>query len=68
MNAGTTRRRAFPAAVQTAHPSWQIPAQSTGRDVGKIRNAVEQLKKAVRPPGSKSTFRSYEESDSVEEI
>jgi hypothetical protein len=55
----------FPDAVHAAHPTWQPPKQYAGRDVGKIRNAKEQLTKSVRPSGAKSTFQSYVEADSV---
>jgi hypothetical protein len=55
----------FPDAVQAAHPTWQRPDQYARRDVGKIRNAKEQLTKSVRPPGAKPTFQSYVEADSV---
>jgi hypothetical protein len=54
----------FPEAVRAVHRSWRLPDQYTGKDVGKIRNAKEQLRKAVRPAGARANFRSYEVSDS----
>ncbi|MFI7080331.1 hypothetical protein ACIBO1_23805 [Micromonospora sp. NPDC049903] len=56
----------FPDAVQQVRPSWQPPRQYAGRDVGKIRNAKEELKKAVRPPGAAAKFQTYVEADSVQ--
>ncbi|WP_444947126.1 hypothetical protein [Micromonospora ureilytica] len=55
----------FPEAVRQVRSSWQPPRQYAGRDVGQIRNAKEQLKKALRPAGARPTFQSYVEADSV---
>lgn len=55
----------FPDAVQAVRPTWRRPDQYAGRDVGKIRNAKEELRKAVTPPGAKASFQTYSEADSV---
>jgi len=55
----------FPDAVQAVRPSWRRPDQHAGRDVGRIGNAKEALKRAVRPSGAKPTFVGYTEADSV---
>jgi hypothetical protein len=55
----------FPRAVAAVRASWRVPDQYAGREVGKIRNAKEQLQKAVKPAGSKAGFKSYVEADSV---
>jgi hypothetical protein len=53
----------FPDAVQAASPSWRRPDDHVGKHVGKIRNAKEELKRRVKPPGAKPGFRGYQESD-----
>lgn len=55
----------FPDAVHAVRPTWHRPDQYAGRDVGRIRNAKEELKKAVTPPGAKASFQTYSEADSV---
>lgn len=50
---------------QAVRPSWQCPDQCAGRDVGRIRNAKEALRRAVKPAGAKATFLGYTEADSV---
>ncbi len=54
----------FPDAVQKANPSWRKPDDYIGKNVGMIRNAKEELKRRVTPPGAKPDFRDYLESDS----
>lgn len=53
----------FPDAVQKANPSWRKPDDYVGKHVGMIRNAKEELKRCVKPPKAKPTFRGYQESD-----
>ena len=56
----------FPKALKAARPSWRQPDEYAGRDLGMIRNAKEELTRAVRPPGSRSSgFKPYVEADSV---
>ncbi|MFY1585845.1 hypothetical protein ACN267_15190 [Micromonospora sp. WMMD734] len=55
----------FPDAVQAVRPTWRRPDQFAGRDVGRIRNAKEELKKAVTPPGARPSFQTYTEADSI---
>jgi hypothetical protein len=56
----------FPQALKATRPSWRQPDEYAGRDLGKIRNAKEELRKAVRPRGSRSSsFKPYAEADSV---
>lgn len=54
----------FPAAVAALHPSWQPLDGYRGRHLGKIRNAKEELVRALRPAGKRSA-REYAESDSA---
>jgi hypothetical protein len=51
--------------IESAYRSWQCPDQYAGRDVGRIRNAKEALRRAVKPAGAKATFLGYTEADSV---
>lgn len=55
----------FPDAVQAVRRTWRRPDQYAGRDVGRIRNAKEELKRAVTPPGARASFQTYSEADSV---
>ncbi len=55
----------FPDAVAAVRPTWRRPDQFAGRDVGRIRNAKEELKKAVTPQGARPSFQTYTEADSV---
>ncbi|NJP31926.1 hypothetical protein [Micromonospora thermarum] len=55
----------FPDAVAAVRPTWRRPDQFAGRDVGRIRNAKEELKKAVTPQGARQSFQTYTEADSV---
>lgn len=54
----------FPHAVRAICSQWESPDKYSGRSVGTIRNAKEELSRAVRPakrrPGS---FREYREED-----
>lgn len=54
----------FPVAVSAVCGQWKVPDKYVGRSVGSIRNAKEELTRAVRParrrPGS---FREYREED-----
>ncbi|MFI7521361.1 hypothetical protein [Micromonospora globbae] len=55
----------FPQAVQQTRSTWRSLGQYAGRDVGQIRNAKQELQRALRPSGAKPTFQSYTEADSV---
>jgi hypothetical protein len=57
----------WPDAVAAVQSTWREPDDYAGRDVGLIRDAKEELQKAVVPKGlnraQKSKFRSYQETD-----
>ncbi|WP_341720388.1 hypothetical protein QQG74_12145 [Micromonospora sp. FIMYZ51] len=55
----------FPDAVAAVRPTWRRPDQFAGRDIGKIRNAKEELKKPVTPVGARPSFQTYTEADSA---
>ncbi|GAA3726868.1 hypothetical protein GCM10022225_05080 [Plantactinospora mayteni] len=56
----------FPKALKAVRPSWRMPTEYAGRDLGRIRNSKEELKKALLPAGSKpATLRTYAEADSA---
>jgi hypothetical protein len=55
----------FPEAVRQVRPSWQLLSRYAGRDIGQIRNAKEELQRALKPAGARATFQSYTEADSV---
>ncbi|MBZ4375064.1 hypothetical protein [Corallococcus sp. AS-1-6] len=59
----------WPAAVQAVRPkSWRAPDDYVGKDVGRIKDAKEQLQKRVVPkdnkPDKRKNFQTYQESDS----
>jgi hypothetical protein len=54
----------FPEAIATYRPSWRSIGAYKNRDLGKIRNAKENLRKSLQPPGRSVNVREYEESDS----
>jgi hypothetical protein len=55
----------FPSAVAALHKTWRAPTDYAKKNVGRIRNAKEKLKDAVRPKGVRlATFKTYCESDS----
>jgi hypothetical protein len=59
----------WPEAVQAVRPkSWRAPDDYLGKEVGKIKDAKEMLKKKVVPkdlkPEKRNNFPHYEESDS----
>ncbi|NOK11131.1 hypothetical protein [Corallococcus exercitus] len=59
----------WPAAVQAIRPkSWRAPDDYIGKDVGRIKDAKEELKKRVVPkdlkPDKRKSFQTYQESDS----
>jgi hypothetical protein len=59
----------WPEAVHAVRPkSWRVPDDYVGKEVGKIKDAKEELQKKVVPkdlkPEKRKTFRTYEESDS----
>ncbi len=58
----------WPKAVRASNPSWRVPADYVGRNVGAVRNVKERLQDAVMPAGmkgaQKAQFRTYKESDS----
>lgn len=56
----------WPEAVAAVCRQWRAPDQYAGRDVGRLRDAKEALKRAVRPAGLKRSerFREYTEGDS----
>ncbi|NYH41348.1 hypothetical protein HNR22_001075 [Micromonospora jinlongensis] len=57
----------FPEAVRQVCPGWRPLSSYAGRDVGQIRNAKQELTRALTPAGArKSTFRAYSEADSVQ--
>jgi hypothetical protein len=57
----------FPAAVSAVCTQWDPPSKYTGRNVGNIRNAKEELAKSVRPAKRKpSSFREYREEDAIQ--
>ena len=57
----------WPEAVQSICPSWRLPDDYKGRDVGHIRNAKEELMRRVLPRGlskhERQKVREYQESD-----
>lgn len=56
----------FPQAVRAVRPSWPSLDRYRGRDLGLIRNAKEELKKALRQATAKpAAARPYSEADSV---
>lgn len=58
----------WPEAVKAAYPSWRVPDDHVGRNVGMIRDAKEELAKRVVPPGiraGRGGFIGYRESDAV---
>lgn len=56
----------FPLAVATYRPSWRSLQRFTGRNVGVITNAKEELRRALRPSGRRPATRDYRESDAPE--
>lgn len=59
----------WPEAVKAVHPkSWRAPDDYLGKEVGKLKNAKEELKKRVVPkdlkPDKRKGFQTYQESDS----
>jgi hypothetical protein len=58
----------WPRALGAYRESWRAPEEYRGRQVGRISNAKEELRRAVRPrrlAGSEARkFVSYEENDS----
>ena len=57
----------FPEAVGKIVTGWRDPDDWIGRDVGLVRHAKEELKKAVQPrPRRASPPRDYEERDSID--
>ena len=55
----------WPDAVARVHSTWRKPSVRVGQRVGLIRNAKQELTRAVRPKTNARTARSYCESDSV---
>jgi hypothetical protein len=58
----------WPEQVHGVRPkSWRVPDDYLGKEVGKIRNAKEELQRRVRPkdlkPEKRKTFPDYAESD-----
>lgn len=56
----------WPKAVKAVSAQWRAPDQYSGKDLGRIRDAKEVLKRAIRPAGLKKDqkFHEYTESDS----
>ncbi|GMU10803.1 hypothetical protein [Corallococcus caeni] len=59
----------WPDAVQAIRPkSWRAPDDYLGKEVGRLKDAKEELKKRVVPkdlkPDKRKTFQTYQESDS----
>ncbi len=59
----------WPDVVQAVRPkSWRAPDDHLGKEVGKLKNAKEELKKRVVPkdlkPEKRKSFQTYQESDS----
>ena len=57
----------WPEAVKSVVPSWRLPNDYVGRNVGLITNAKEELARAVLrglPPSSRGRVRPYRGSDS----
>jgi hypothetical protein len=54
----------FPQALRAYRPSWERLRGYAGRDVGRIVDAKEELRRALRPRNSATTSRDYRESDS----
>ena len=52
----------WPDAVVAVNSGWQRPSMS-GRQVGLIRDAKEELRRALRPANKGKRTRDYEESD-----
>lgn len=52
----------WPGAVRTYRPSWATLEAYAGRDLGRIRDSKEELRRALRPQGQRRT-RDYRESD-----
>jgi hypothetical protein len=55
----------FPDAVVTVSRTWRRPDNYSGRNVGLIRNAKEELARCVRPSPGSRLGREYQEEDSV---
>lgn len=55
----------WPDAVAAHRPSWRRLNRFVGRDVGRIDDAKEQLRRALRPTGN-SSARDYKETDAPE--
>ena len=53
----------WPSAIADYRPSWRSIDKYIGRDVGRIHNAKEELRRALRPPGKAVQHREYRESD-----
>ncbi|HEX7838263.1 MAG TPA: hypothetical protein VF469_12400 [Kofleriaceae bacterium] len=57
----------FPEAVGKLVEGWREPSDWLGRDVGRLKDAKEQLSRAVQPrPAGRSSPRAYHERDSIE--
>lgn len=53
----------WPEAVAAAFPSWRKPDDHCGREVGRIRDAKEELQKLTKPPGKGGIKSGFSESD-----
>lgn len=53
----------WPSALTAHRSSWSLPARYVNRDTGKIKDAKEELRRALRPQG-RGSGRDYRESDS----
>jgi len=54
----------WPEALAAYRPTWRRVTNVANRDLGRIENAKEELRRALRPAGSASRTRDYSETDS----
>lgn len=54
----------WPDQVGAIRGSWIVPDKHVGKQVGRIRNAKEELDQLVTPRGARPSFLGYRESDS----
>ncbi|WP_155763002.1 hypothetical protein [Mycobacterium colombiense] len=56
----------WPAAIAAYRQSWRSIEKFSGKDVGRIANAKEELTRSLRPQGKATKYRDYRESDAPE--
>jgi hypothetical protein len=55
----------WPEQVGKIRSSWRSPTKYLGREVGRVRDAKEELDRLVTPPSARDGFLGYRESDSA---